>query len=167
MSKRPRGRWDDFRVGWSSALQTGTLPVAGDLASMISDECQISKVHDATDSVDNGFVMFGTERDTTNNLYGVIKQYDRTGNTRADPAASGAGAYTTVHPDSGLVEAAGDLAFTQGDNAPYDMDEFNGADDGGATYQPVLSTTEASCRTTLSLWAPLGLLKITNGSTGT
>ena len=43
MSKRPRGRWDDFRVGWSSALQTGTLPVAGDLASMISDECQIAK----------------------------------------------------------------------------------------------------------------------------
>ena len=31
-SSRPRGRWDDFRVGWSSTYQTGTLGVAGDMS---------------------------------------------------------------------------------------------------------------------------------------
>lgn len=168
-SARARGRWDDFRVGWTSALQTGTLPVAADLASMISDEAQLSKVHDATASADYGFVMFGAARDTGNALYGMIEQYDQTGNTpdQQPGGAANTDAYADTTADGGMVEAAGDLLSLQGDNAPYDMDSFNGADDGGATYQPVISTTEDGVgRTTLSLWAPLGLLKIVNGSTG-
>lgn len=167
-SNRPKGRWDDFRVGWSSALQTGTLGMAGDLASLISDECQISKVHDATASADHGFVVFGAARDTGNALYGMIEQYDSTGNTvQNQPSASTDEAYANTLTDAGMVDAAGDIKTFQGDNAPYDMDSFNGADDGGAVYQPVLSTSEDGVgRTTLSLWAPLGLIKITNGSTG-
>jgi hypothetical protein len=169
LSHRNRGRWDDFRVGWSSALQTGTLGVAADLGSLVADECQLSKVHDSTDSADHGFVMFGSSRDAGNNLYGIIEQYDQTGNTMSDqPAGAPANdAYAQLHADADMVESAGDLRALQGDNAPYDMDSFNGADDGGAVYQPVLSTTEDGVgRTTLSLWAPLGLLKIVNGSTG-
>ncbi len=168
-SNRSRGRWDDFRVGWSSALQTGTLGVHGDLGSLVSDEAQLAKVHDSTASADHGFVMFGAARDAGNALYGIIEQYDQTGNTVPDQpgGAAATDAYTQTHPDAGMIEAAGDLMALQGDNAPYDMDSFNGADDGGAVYQPVLSTTEDGVgRTTLSLWAPLGLLKITNGSTG-
>lgn len=167
-TNRPKGRWDDFRVGWSSAYQTGTLGLAGDMASLVSDEAQLAKVHDATDSADHGFVMFGAARDTANNLYGMIEQYDQTGNTvQNQPSASADEAYANLKPDAGMVDAAGDLKAFQGDNAPYDMDSFNGADDGGAVMQPVLSTTEDGVgRTTLSLFAPLGLLKVTNGSTG-
>ena len=166
-SNRPRGRWDDFRVGWSSSLKSGTLGMAGDLASLVSDEAQLSKVHDATGSADHEFVMFGAARDTGNNLYGMIEQYDLTGNTATRPLAGSDEAYANTKADAGMVEAAGDIIAFQGDNAPYDMDSFNGADDGGAVYQPTMSATEDGVgRTTLSLWAPLGLLKVTNGSTG-
>ena len=167
-SNRPRGRWDDFRVGWSSAYQTGTLPNTAILGStQTADEAQLAKVHDATASADYGFVMFGSNRDSSNNLYGLIEQYDHTGNTLQDPGASGTGAYTNVHADAGLVEAAGDLSLAQGDNAPYDMDSFNGADDGGAVMQPALSTTEDGVgRSSVSFMAPLGLIKLVNASTG-
>ena len=166
-SNTPRGRWDDFRVGWSSAYQTGTLPVSADLASMVSDEAQIAKVHDATASADYGFVMFGADRDSSNNLYGLIEQYDKTGNTATDPLADGTGAYVNVHADAGMAEANRDIALGQANNAPYDMDSFNGADDGGAVMQPALSTTEDGVgRYSVSFMAPLGLIKLSNSSTG-
>lgn len=168
-SNRPRGRWDDFRVGWSSALKTGTLPVDAGSNQLTLDEYQLAKVHDATDSVDNEFVIFGAARDTGNNLYGVIEQYDHTGNTLTDPGASGTGAYTTVHADSGLAEAAGDLSVQQGDNAPYDMDSFNAADDRGAIKVPELwaNAVNGSQRISTTFDAPLGLIKVINGSTDT
>jgi hypothetical protein len=168
-SHRPRGRWDDFRIGWNSTYQTGTLGVAADMANLTADEAALSKVHDATDSADHGFVMFGAARDATNNLYGMIEQYDLTGNTMTNQPSSigGTEAYANTKVDAGLVEAAGDLKELQGDNAPYDMDSFNGADDGGAVLQPEISTTEDGVgRTSLSFWAPLGLILVTNGSTG-
>lgn len=161
----PRGRWDDFRVGWSSAYQTGTLGLAGDGASLVADEAQLAKVHDATDSADHGFVMFGAARDTANNLYGMIEQYDFTGNTVFDPGASSNSAYANTKDDAGKVTAAAGLKSFQGDNAPYDMDSFNGADDGGAVALPMLSsTTTGSGRTSVSCMLPLGLLKVTNAT---
>ena len=169
VSDRLRGRWDDFRVGWSSAYQTGTLPVSADMGSMISDEAQIAKVHDSTSSNDYGFVMFGSARDTSNNLYGMIEQYDQIGNTpnQQPGGAANTDAYSQTQADSGLVEAAGDLKGLQGDDAPYDMDSFNGADDGGAVMQPALSTTEDGVgRYSVSFMAPLGLIKLANSSTG-
>jgi hypothetical protein len=168
-STRTRGRWDDFRVGWNSSYQTGTLGVNAGMASLVSDECQLSKVHDATDSADHGFVMFGAARDTTNNLYGMIEQYDLTGNMMTNQPSSigGTEAYANTKDDAGKVEAAGDLLELQGDNAPYDMDSFAGANHDGAVLQPEISTTEDGVgRTSLSFWAPLGLILITNGSTG-
>ncbi len=167
-STRPRGRWDDFRVGWNSANKTGLLPIAADGANLVSDEAVLSKVHDTTASSNYEFVMFGAARDTGNGLYGMIEQYDVTGNVvSGQPSAGTDEAYANTKDDPGKVEEAGDIKLLQGDNAPYDMDSFNGADDGGAVYQPTLSTTEDGVgRTTLSLWAPLGLLKIVNGSTG-
>lgn len=170
LSNRSKGRWDDFRVGWSSALQTGTLGVSGDMGSLSSDEAQLSKVHDAVASNDYGFVMFGASRDTGNTLYGMIEQYDQTGNTPLNQpgGVAASDAYTQAHPDSGMVEGAGDLKALQGDMAPYDMDSFNGADDGGSVMQPSITSTEDGVgRSSLSLWAPLGLLKVTNDGAAT
>ena len=163
-SSRKRGRWQDFRVGWSSSLKTGTIGVHGDLGSIGQDEYSLTKIHDATASNDYEFVVFGTARDTANNLYGLIEQYDQTGNTIGDaPDNATADAYANTKADVGLVEAAGDSKLTDSDDAPYDMDSFNGADDGGSVYQPTLSVTEDGVgRMSCSFWAPLGLIKVTN-----
>ena len=82
------------------------------------DEAQVSKAHDATDSADHEFVVFGAARDTGNNLYGIIEQYDLTGNTVTGQPSSTSDAYNALQPDGPLVEAAGGLLALQGDNAP-------------------------------------------------
>ena len=169
-SNRPRGRWDDFRVGWDSSLQTGIVPKHADASTDVTiDESNISKAHDATDSVDNGFVMFGTARDTTNNLWGILEQFDLTGNVLSNQPAGQltTGAYVDIHPDSGLAEAAGDLAALQGDNPPYDADGIYGATDVGSTLLPQMgqaSSGNGSARNSYTVDLPLGLLKIENGN---
>lgn len=170
MSRRDRGRWDDFRVGWSSTYQSGQLGEAADGAQLVADEVQIAKVHDATASADYGFVMFGAARDAGNALYGMIEQYDQTGNTpdQQPGGAANTDAYSDTTADGGMVEAAGDLLGLQGDNAPYDMDSFNGADDGGAVTLPMLSSSPSSDgRGSISCFLPLGLLKVSNQSVTT
>lgn len=169
-SNRPRGRWDDFRVGWDSSYKTATLPSNGDFsATWASDEIQLSKAHDATDSADHEFVVFGAARDAGNNLYGIIEQYDQTGNTMTgQPAGSPAtDAYTQLHPDAGLTEAAGDLLALQGDNAPYDMDSFNGASDIGAIQLGQIGTVSSGTgdgRVQVIADLPLGLVKLENAT---
>lgn len=169
-SSRRRGRWDDFRVGWSSALQTGIVPKLADFSTDYTiDECNISKIHDATDSVDNGLVMWGAARDATNNLYGIIEQYDQIGNTlSAQPGGNPTtDAYTTAYADGTLIEAAGDLATEQGDDPPYDADGIPGATDIGATVLPIMgqsSSGNGSARNSYTVDLPLGLLKIENGN---
>ena len=169
-SARRRGRWDDFRVGWSSDLQTGIVPKHADGSTdVLIDECNISKIHDATDSVDNGLVMWGNARDTTNNLYGILKQYDQIGNTlQAQPGGNSAtDAYTTAHADGTLIEAAGDLATEQGDDPPYDSDGIRGATDVGSTALPQMGQAgsgNGSARNSYTVELPLGLLKIENGN---
>lgn len=165
-SSRPRGRWDDFRVGWSSALKTSTAPSHSDYsATWTADELQLSKVHDATTSTDHEFVAWGAARDATNNLYGIIEQYDQIGNTLPSPGQSGTGAYTNTYADAGLVESAGDNKATQGDDAPYDMDSFNGASDVGAIQLGTLGTIQSGTgdgRISVIADLPLGLLKVEN-----
>ena len=169
-SNRPRGRWDDFRVGWDSAYKTGSLPALADYSGTWSaDESQVSKAHDATDSVDHEFVVYGAARDASNNLYGIIEQYDQTGNTMTgQPAGSPAtDAYTQLNPDAGLTEAAGDLLALQGDNAPYDMDSFNGATDIGAVqigFLGQIASGTGDGKTSIIADLPLGLLKLENGT---
>ena len=171
LSNRPRGRWDDFRVGWDSSYKTATAPSHGDYSgTWTSDEIQLSKAHDATDSADHEFVVFGAARDTTNNLYGIIEQYDLIGNTVDGQPSSTSDAYNALQPDSALVEQAGALLATQGDNAPYDMDSFNGATDVGAIQLGSLGQIGSGTgdgRIQIIADLPLGLLKLENGtSTG-
>ncbi len=169
-SGRKRGRWDDFRVGWDSSYKTGTAPSLADFSGTFTiDEAQVSKMHDATDSVDNEFVMFGAARDTTNNLWGILEQYDQTDNTLQLQPTGGAPttAYGDATPDGGLTEAAGDLAYSQGDNAPYDMDSIYGANDNGSCVLPAMgqaSTGNGSVRNSYSVDLPLGLIKLENGN---
>lgn len=161
---RPRGRWDDFRVGWSSSLKSGLAPLQADGSTTYTiDESQISKMHDATDSVDNEFVVYGAARDTSNNCWGIIEQYDLTGNTLVGPGADGTGAYVNAEADAGLEEAAGDLKAFQGNTAPYDMDSFAGATDAGSTMQGQIgvSADELQKLRSMTFDAPLGLLKVT------
>ena len=166
VSNRPRGRWDDFRVGWDATYQTGIAPSLADFSGTYTiDESNISKAHDATDSVDNGFVMFGAARDTSNNLWGILEQYDLTGNVLANQPAGQltTGAYVDTQPDSGLAEAAGDLAALQGDNPPYDADGIVGADDTGSVLIPQLgqmSSGNGNSMNTIFAELPLGLIKI-------
>ena len=170
-STRGRGRWDDFRVGWDSTLKEGTIPIDGGTNQLTLDEYQLSKAHDATDSTDHEFVLFGAARDATNNLYGVIEQYDQIGNTMTNQplGAPSVDAYSQLHPDAGLIEAAGDLRALQGDNPPYDADSFNGADARGSTMMPTLFANEinSSMRLSTTFDAPLGLIKVVNGSVDT
>lgn len=169
-SNRARGRWDDFRVGWDSSYKTAYLPLLADASGQwIADEIQISKAHDAVDSVDHEFVVFGSARDAGNNLYGIIEQYDNTGNIpdQQPGGAANTDAYTQLHPDSGMVEAAGDLQALQGDNAPYDMDSFQGASDVGAVNLGFLGTIQSGTgdgNTSIITDLPLGLFKIENGT---
>lgn len=168
-SNRPRGRWDDFRVGWDASYKTGTLPSNGDYsATWVADEAQVSKAHDATDSADHEFVVFGAARDAGNNLYGIIEQYDQTADTMSNQPHGGAAtdAYTQLNPDAGMSEAAGDLLALQGDNAPYDMDSFNGASDVGAINLGSIGTIASGVdtRTQLITDLPLGLFKIENAT---
>ena len=169
LSNRAKGRWDDFRVGWDSSYKTGTLPSNGDFsATWASDEVQLSKVHDATSSNDYEFVVFGSERDTSNNLFGVIEQYDLIGNTVQNQPGGAAAqdAYTTLHADGAMVETAGDIRALQGDNAPYDMDSFNGATDIGAINLGSIGTIASGVQTRTQIIAdlPLGLFKVENGT---
>ena len=170
VSNRPRGRWDDFRVGWDKDYQTGIAPSLGDFSGTYTiDESNISKAHDSTDSVDNGFVVFGAARNTTDNLWGILEQYDLTGNVLSNQPAGQltTGAYVDTQPDSGLAEAAGDLAALQGDNPPYDADGIVGADDTGSVMIPSLSQSSSgngSARNHLFTELPLGLLKIENAT---
>lgn len=170
IANRPRGRWDDFRVGWSSALQTGIAPKQADASTDYTiDESNISKMHDATDSVDNGFVIFGAARDTSNNLWGILEQYDLTGGVLPNQPEGQLtdGAYVNMHADAGLAEAAGDLAALQGDNPPYDADGIVGASDNGAVMLPAMgqaSSGNGSARNSYTCELPLGLLKIVNGN---
>ena len=173
LSNRPRGRWDDFRVGWDSSYKTATAPSHGDYSgTWASDELQLAKVHDSTASADHEFVVFGSARDAGNALYGIIEQYDQIGNTMTgQPAGSPTvDAYTQTHPDAGLTEAAGDLLALQGDNAPYDMDSFNGATDIGAVQLGSLGQIGSGTgdgRIQIIADLPLGLVKLENGtSTG-
>lgn len=164
-SNRPRGRWDDFRVGWSSALKSGLDPLQADGSTTYTiDESNVAKMHDATDSVDNEFVMFGAARDTSNNLWGIIEQYDLTGNTLGNQPHGQltTGAYTQADADSGLTEAAGDLAALQGDNPPYDADSFAGATDAGSILQGQIGTSadELQKLRSMTFDAPLGLIKV-------
>jgi hypothetical protein len=168
-SNRPRGRWDDFRVGWDEDYKTGTAPSLADFSGTYTiDEAQVSKMHDATDSVDNEFVIFGAARDTVNNLYGILAQYDLAGNVRGGVPNSGATEpYGSATPDGGLSEAASDLGATQGDDAPYDMDTIVGLDDTGATSLPQLgqvTSGNGSARNHLFTELPLGLFKIENAT---
>ena len=168
-SNRPKGRWDDFRVGWDEDYKTGTAPSLADFSGTYTiDEAQVSKMHDATDSVDNEFVIFGAARDTSNNLYGILAQYDLAGNVRGGVPNSGATEpYGSANPDGGLSEAASDLRATQGDDAPYDMDTIVGADDTGSVMMPALaqsSSGNGSARNHLFTELPLGLFKIENAT---
>lgn len=169
-SSRRRGRWDDFRVGWANGLLTGIVPKQADGSTDYTiDESQISKIHDSTDSVDNGLVMFGIARDATNNLFGIIEQYDQIGNTLSgQPSGSPSlDAYTQAHADASLIEAAGDLATEQGDDPPYDADGISGATDIGSTLLPQMgqaSSGNGSARNSYTADLPLGLLKIENGN---
>lgn len=170
LSERRRGRWDDFRVGWSSSLQTGIAPKQADGSTDYTiDESQISKIHDSTDDVDNGLVLWGSARDTTNNLFGIIEQYDQIGNTLSSQPGGNPSldAYTQAHPDAALVEAAGDLATEQGDDPPYDADGIVGATDVGSTILPQMGQAgsgNGSARNSYTVDLPLGLLKIENGN---
>ena len=170
VSSRPRGRWDDFRVGWDSAYKTGVAPSLADFSGTFTiDESNVSKMHDATDSVDNEFVMFGTQRDTTNNLWGILENYDLTGNVLGTQPAGdlSQGAYVNAHPDGGLVEAAGDEAALSGNSPPYDADGINGATDVGAAVLPQMgqaSSGNGSARNSYTTELPLGLIKLENGN---
>lgn len=172
-SNRPRGRWDDFRVGWDSSYKMATLPSHGDYSgTWQSDEIQLSKIHDATDSADHEFVVFGDARNAGANLYGIIEQYDTTGNTVTNQPSGigGTDAYANTKADAGMVEAAGDIGELQGDNAPYDMDSFNGATDVGAIQLGSLGQIGSGTgdgRVQIIADLPLGLVKLENGtSTG-
>ncbi len=171
LSNRPKGRWDDFRVGWSSTYKIGEVPLDGGGNAITYDEIQLSKVHDSADSADHEFVVFGAAKDSGNDLYGMIEQYDQIGNTNQWQPHGGAtnDAYEELQMDAGLVEAAGDLKALQGDNAPYDMDSFNGADDRGSVIKPMIyaNAVNGSHRMSTTFDAPLGLIKVVNGSTDT
>jgi hypothetical protein len=169
-SDRPRGRWDDFRLGWNSTYTAQTRPVASDGSTLITvDEWDISKVHDTGDNTDFGFVAFGSARDTSNNLFGVLEQYDQIGNVNTDQPQDNplVDAYAHTKADPDLVESAGDLIAGQGNNAPYDASGFDGADDDGAVIVPSLfSQTGGSQRLVTSTDVPLGLLLLTNTNSG-
>ena len=169
-SKRPRGRWDDFRVGWDATYKTGLAPSLADFSGTYTiDESNVSKAHDSTTSDDHEFVMFGAARDASTNLYGILEQYDLTGNVLDNQPAGQltTGAYVDLQPDSGLAESAGDLAALQGDNPPYDANGIVGADDKGSVMIPSLSQSSSgngSARNHLFTELPLGLLKIENAT---
>ena len=169
-SNRKYGRWDDFRVGWDSAYKSGVLPSLADYsATWTADENILSQIHDATDSADHEFVCFGAARDAGNNLYGIIEQYDQTANTVQNQPGGAAtlDAYANTYADAGLVEEAGDIKSLQGDNAPYDMDSFNGASDIGAVQIGFLGTIASGTgdgKTSIIADLPLGLFKLENGT---
>lgn len=169
-SNRPRGRWDDFRVGWDSSYKTATLPSNADFSgTWVSDEIQLSKIHDTTSSTDHEFVCFGSARDAGNDLYGIIEQYDQMDNTvtQQPGGAANTDAYANTKADAGMVEAAGDISGLQGDNAPYDMDSFNGASDVGAIQLGVLGTVGSGTgdgRVQIIADLPLGLVKLENAT---
>lgn len=169
-STRKFGRWDDFRVGWDATYKSGTFPSNADYSgTWAADENILSQIHDATTSDDHEFVVFGAARDASTNLYGIIEQYDQMANTvQNQPGGAGATeAYANTFADAGLVEEAGDIKALQGDNAPYDMDSFNGATDVGAIQIGTIGTIANGTgdgRNSIITDLPLGLFKMENGT---
>lgn len=168
-STRKFGRWDDFRVGWDASYKAGSLPANGDYSgTWVADENILSQIHDATTSDDHEFVVFGAARDASTNLYGIIEQYDQMANTvQNQPGGAGATeAYANTFADGGLVEEAGDIKALQGDNAPYDMDSFNGATDVGAIALGSIGSMSSATDSRQSIITdlPLGLFKVENAT---
>lgn len=165
MSERPRGRWDDFRIGWAHNLLTAANPLKDDGSVLTIDEYLNSEIHDTEDNADFNLVWFGAARSAANNLYGVVEQYDLTGNVVAPtPSSGGTDPYHEAKADPDMVEFIGDSKAGNGDVPPYDADSFDYGDDDIAQRQlDLMSNVSAGLgRMSVTFTAPGGLIKVTD-----
>lgn len=165
MSERPRGRWDDFRIGWANNLMTAANPLKDDGSVLTIDEYLNSEIHDTEDNADFNLCWFGAARSAANNLYGVVEQYDLTGDVvQPTPSSGGTDPYHEAKADPDLIDAAGANKKNNGDVPPYDANSFDFTTDHIAARQLDLmaNVSNGLGRMSVTFDAVGGLIKVTD-----
>lgn len=166
LSEIPRGRWDDFRIGWANSLMTGAVPLQDDGSVITIDEYLMSEIHDTEDNADFNLCWFGNARSAANNLYGVVEQYDLTGDMMSPQPETSGGTdpYHEAKADPDLIDAIGANKIGVGDVPPYDANSFDFTTDDIAQRQLnlVSNVSGGLGRMSVTFNAPGGLIKVTD-----